>query len=140
MLEDDSPEFAEAIKAEIIAFNARHWDVTKRLPLGVKSLAGNGALRGGVSGRTFGNWCMIDYLWVANEARGQGIGKMLLLRAEHIARRRGCQRVLLDTLSFQAPGFYTRLGYREVWQQQDYPFDGQARIYLVKTLDKSEGV
>ena len=54
----------------------------------------------------------VDYLFVAEGARGQGLGAALLDRAEDEARRRGARRMLLNTFSFQAPGFYDRQGYR----------------------------
>ena len=38
--------------------------------------------------------------------------RALLDRAEDEARRRGARRMLLNTFSFQAPGFYDRQGYR----------------------------
>lgn len=134
IVEDDSADFADAIKAQIAAFNARHWDASKRRPLGLKSVDADGRLLGGISGRTFGNWCMIDYLWVDDVARGKGLGGALLARAETLAKSRGCKALLLDTLDFQAPAFYLGRGYVEVWCQQDYPFDGGKRLYLVKAL------
>ncbi|MBT1444727.1 GNAT family N-acetyltransferase [Shewanella sp. JM162201] len=134
IVEDESADFAEAIKAQIAAFNAEHWDASKRRPLGLKSVDADGRLLGGISGRTFGNWCMIDYLWVDESCRGKGLGKALLAEAEALAKSRGCKALLLDTLDFQAPAFYLGRGYVEVWCQQDYPFDGGKRLYLVKAL------
>lgn len=130
---DNSPEFAEVVKQQIVIFNARHWDASLRQPLGLKITAANGALLAGLSGRTFGNWFMLDYLWVDDSCRGQGYGKSLMLDAENIARKRGCRFVLLDTLDFQARPFYQQLGYHLVFVQEDYPLDGK-RYYLQKLL------
>lgn len=130
---DNSPEFAEEVKQQIVSFNARHWDASLRQPLGLKITATNGALLAGLSGRTFGNWFMLDYLWVDDSCRGQGYGKSLMLEAENIARSRGCRHVLLDTLDFQARPFYQQLGYQLVFVQEDYPLHGQ-RYYLQKLL------
>ena len=44
----------------------------------------------------------------------RGLGKQLLLHAEDEARRKGMKRVLLNTYSFQAPGFYRAMGYDEL--------------------------
>lgn len=131
---DETPAFAEAVKNKIAAFNAGHWDASQRRPIGFKQLHANGELAAGIAGRTFGNWCLIDNFWVCDSLRGQGIGSAMLKTAEDEARARGCRWLLLDTLEFQAPAFYRGRGYREVWCQQDYPFDGGKRWYLVKTL------
>ena len=48
-------------------------------------------------------------------------------------RRRGCDRVTLDTHSFQAPGVYGRLGYTECGRTPGYP-NGYDHIHLVKRL------
>lgn len=130
---DNSPEFAEEVKQQIVSFNAKHWDASLRQPLGLKITSDNGALLAGLSGRTFGNWFMLDYLWVDDSCRGQGLGKRLVLEAENIARSRGCRFVLLDTLDFQARPFYQQLGYQLVFVQEDYPLCGK-RYYLQKLL------
>ena len=43
---------------------------------------------------------------------GTGLGAALLRRVEEEGRRQGARRVLLNTFSFQAPGFYEKQGYR----------------------------
>jgi GNAT superfamily N-acetyltransferase len=54
--------------------------------------------------------------------------------AEDEARARGCERVLLDTLSFQALGFYKKLGYAEFGHLEG--FSGKhKRHYLYKRID-----
>lgn len=72
-------------------------------------------------------------LWVNPELRGRGIGSALLVELEREARRRGSTRAALDTYSWQAVGFYRRLGYRE-FGVLDYP-NGERRHYFVKDLD-----
>ena len=52
--------------------------------------------------------------------------------AERGALGRGCHSVWLDTFSFQAPGFYRRLGY-EVFAELDWSADHK-RIFLRKRL------
>jgi ribosomal protein S18 acetylase RimI-like enzyme len=65
--------------------------------------------------------------------RGRGIGKELLGKAEAEAIRRGCAQIVLDTHSFQAPGFYTKHGYQIIGAHQDYP-KGHQFYYLGKKL------
>ena len=54
----------------------------------------------------------VDFLYVEPSARGDGLGAALLRRVEEEGRRQGARRVLLNTFSFQAPGFYEKQGYR----------------------------
>jgi hypothetical protein len=55
--------------------------------------------------------------------------------AEAEAVRRGCHGAQLDTYSFQAQGFYEKLGYAVFGIVEDYP-SGHSRIYLSKRLDR----
>ncbi len=87
----------------------------------------------GIYGWTWGGCCEIRDLWVKPEWRGQGYGRQLLLAAEQEAARRGCTQVVLDTHSFQAPGFYQKFGYQIVGVIEDYPRQAQ-KIYLKKSL------
>jgi GNAT superfamily N-acetyltransferase len=80
-----------------------------------------GTLVAGIDGDTWGGYARIEYLWVHDALRGRGIGTQLVAAAEQEARRRGCAKVVLDSHSFQAPAFYTLLGYREVATTLDTP-------------------
>ena len=68
-----------------------------------------------------------------DDQRSCGLGTRLLATAETEIRRRGCDRVVLSTHSFQAPGFYARLGYTECGRTPGYPH-GHDDIHLVKLL------
>jgi len=88
---------------------------------------------GGLAGSTFYEWLVIDLLWIKEELRGHGYGKRLMELAEKEAKERGAKNVLLDTLSFQAPDFYKKLGYRVFGELQDFP-PGHQRLYFTKQL------
>ncbi|NMH67012.1 GNAT family N-acetyltransferase [Shewanella salipaludis] len=130
---DDSPAFAERVKQKIAEFNWQHWQGVERLPLGLKLEDDQGQLLAGLSGRSFGNWLLLDNFWVDSSLRGQGIGERMLNQAECIARDRGCKWVLLDTLEFQARPFYQARGYRVEWTQEAYPSSG-CKYFMVKAL------
>ena len=87
----------------------------------------------GLIGDTHGNWLFVKYLWVSEEVRGQRIGSEILEQAEIIAKNRGCKFVFLDTFSFQAPLFYKKHGYKEVFVLENYPITGK-RHYFTKDL------
>lgn len=58
----------------------------------------------------------VDFLFVDEDFRGQGLGSLLLRTAEERARAAGILHVLLNTYSFQAPGFYREEGYTELFR------------------------
>jgi GNAT superfamily N-acetyltransferase len=89
---------------------------------------------GGLTARITQRWLFLHLLGVTREAQGTGVGSRLMRAVEDEARARDCLGVWLDTYSFQAPGFYARLGYEEVGRIPDYP-PGHARHFLAKRLD-----
>ena len=92
------------------------------------------AIVGGLVGETYFGWMFASLFWVSEKYRGKGWGKSLMESAEKEARKRGVRQVYLDTFSFQARGFYERLGYRAFGQIDDYP-PGETRFFLSKRID-----
>lgn len=74
----------------------------------------------------------IEYLWVQEEFRYQGIGTCLVNLAEETARNKGCTESILNTFSFQAPKFYEKLGYIEEMVLDAYPLKGTKHFYTKK--------
>lgn len=94
----------------------------------------NGRLAAGMSGWTWGVAAGIGMTWVAEEARGEGLGAVLLGEFEDEARRRGCSHVFVTSFSFQAPGFYERHEYREIFRWEDIPVVGAYDVHFRKEL------
>lgn len=67
---------------------------------------------GGILGRTSLGLCFLDLVFLPDRLRGQDIGSRMMAAAEEEARRRRCRAIVLYTISFQAPRFYEKLGYR----------------------------
>jgi len=97
------------------------------------SLRDRGKIVGGLVGETFFGWLFVSLLWIAEQHRGKGLGKSLVEAAEAEARQRGVRGVYLDTFSFQAPGFYEKLGYREFGRLNGFPA-GHDRVWMTKAL------
>lgn len=53
-----------------------------------------------------------DYFFLEDGLRGQGVGKALFEEFIRLVRKDGAQRIDLTTNTFQAPGFYRKLGFR----------------------------
>ena len=93
----------------------------------------DGVIVGGLIGRTGRGWLMVEYLALPMAEQGAGLGRQLMAMAEAEAVRRGCTGAFLNTIQFQAPGFYQKLGYREFGRLPGDPPDLD-RIWFTKTL------
>jgi GNAT superfamily N-acetyltransferase len=89
---------------------------------------------GGLWASCLYDWLAIELVFVPEHARRQGTGATLLREAEQAAKARGCVGAWLDTFSFQARGFYEKLGYRLAGEIADHPLRG-ARYFLSKRFD-----
>jgi GNAT superfamily N-acetyltransferase len=106
-------------------------------PLAVLLQDPAGADIGGLWGRTARGWLHMDTPFVPDALRGAGLGSRLVRMAEAEAERRGNRGAWLDTFSFQARGFYERLGYSVFGTLEDYP-PGHRRHYLCKRLTQDQ--
>ena len=91
-------------------------------------------LAAGVSGWTWGVAAGIGMTWVREDARGTGLGERLLADFETEARARGCTHVFVTSFTFQAPGFYEKQGYREIFRWQGVPTADADDVHLRKEL------
>jgi GNAT superfamily N-acetyltransferase len=129
------PAIADALLAGLFAFNDRFAGAPDGRPLSVLVRdPATGAVRGGLTGRTRYRWLYVDSFHLPAELRGGGLGTRLLAAAEAEARARGCIAAWLDTISFQAPGFYEKQGYTCFGVLQDYP-PGHSKAFYTKRLD-----
>ena len=131
-------ENIESQKSQVIGDLIRSYNRSKREaaesePLNLYVENDHGELMAGLVAETFGNWLEIEYLFVKEDLRGQGIGSQLLHQAESEAKKRNCRFAFVNTYQFQAPAFYQKYGYKEVFTLKDYPYTGQ-RYYYQKDL------
>lgn len=79
------------------------------------------------------DWLYIDELWISSERRSEGLGKTLMQKAEEFARNAELEGIWLWTQSWQAEGFYRKLGYAEFTRFENFP-KGHCRIGFRKAL------
>lgn len=129
------PELDQRLSDELDVVNAA---ATPGVPaareLTVRVLDDAGDLVGGMSGWTWGVAAGIGLSWVRADARGSGVGSGLLSAFEDEARSRGCRHVFVTSFTFQAPGFYERHGYREIFRWEGVPTPEAADVHFRKEL------
>jgi GNAT superfamily N-acetyltransferase len=130
-----TPEMWTAIADPLLAFNCSQIgrsDTPHSLVLLLHSPDGDDIV-GGLYGMTWISYLYVNLLFIPESMRRGGVGRKLMMEAEAEAVRRGCRAAVLDTFSFQARGFYEKLGYCVFGTLDDYP-PGHSRFYLTKRL------
>ena len=127
-----SPGDRDELLAGLRSFNVQFLDASRFGQLGVYFKDDDGVMQGGLIATIRANWLCIDYLWVSESARNEGIGRQLMQAAEHEASKVGCLHSLVDTFSFQALPFYQKLGYIQQMSLPDFPETGMQSHYLTK--------
>ncbi len=138
VLEEDSvpaAEMREQVRAGLRAYNLSQ--VPDTGPSGTFAVYARDPETGTVTGGLWANygfyWMFIELLSVPRGARGQGFGRMMMMKAEARARALGLTGIWLDTFTFQARGFYEKLGFSVFGTLNENPI-GHSRIFLCKYL------
>jgi len=95
----------------------------------------SGEFVGGLSAWTTLQNLIFDYIWIEKRFRGQGLGKLLMLEMERIARESGCIASQAYHFSFQAPGFFEKMGYKILGISNGYP-PPTTELYLIKKYNE----
>jgi len=134
----DVPEIEAFLAARIYEFNSSATGYFDGESFSGTQRGDSGAIVAGIYGYTWGGCGYVTYLWVDASKRRHGMGRTLLLAAEEHAGLRGCVVLFVATHSFQAPGFYERMGYEKQSVVRDHPV-GHASAVYAKRLKRDEG-
>jgi GNAT superfamily N-acetyltransferase len=132
----DSPDAAAqaAIESGLARYNAEQAGLADSRALAVLvSDPTTSETVGGLLGHTSLGLLFVDLFFLPDHLRGRGLGRRVLALAEDEGRRRGCVAAVLYTISFQAPEFYERHGYRRFGAIDCRP-PGTSRIFMTKPL------
>lgn len=102
-LENTKSERTHELANLIRAYNRANREPSKSDLLNIYLEDEQGNLKAGMVAGTFGNWLEIEYLYVSDDLRGQGIGSKILKMAERESKERGCKYSFVDT--FKNPAF-----------------------------------
>jgi GNAT superfamily N-acetyltransferase len=123
----------DAIEQGLAGYNREQAGISDRRLLAVLVKDGQGNTVGGITGRSALGTLFLDLVYLPKAMRGGGLGRRLLAAAEEEGRRRGCRAAILETISFQAPGFYERHGWRVFGEIPCDP-PGNSRFFMTKEL------
>jgi GNAT superfamily N-acetyltransferase len=122
----------KAVLDGLIRYNNEKMGKQKYKRLAISLREGN-EIVGGIVGEVWTAVLFIQFFWLEQGLRGTGFGRKLIRAIEDEARRFGAKRSYVDTMSFQAPGFYRICGYKEFGSIKGYP-GGVTRHWFTKTL------
>jgi GNAT superfamily N-acetyltransferase len=134
---DPTPEQIQYLEDRLYEFNSQATGMSDGEGLAIFVKDERGRIVAGICGHTWGGCCEVKQLWIEESRRRQGLGAELLQAVEREARRRGCQKIVLSTHSFQAPEFYLKHGFRVLAAVEDNP-RGHQNILLQKELGDRE--
>ncbi|MGG4688528.1 GNAT family N-acetyltransferase [Providencia stuartii] len=120
------------IHQSLINYNLQFFSEDIHSPLAV-FYEQEGEILGGITGSTLGNWLRINYFWLEESLRKQGIGSQLIQAMENKAKELGAKYAQVDTFSFQAKPFYEKQGYQVISTLIEYPIKHE-RYYFMKAL------
>jgi ribosomal protein S18 acetylase RimI-like enzyme len=115
-------------------YQARDLPENAARPLNFLAYDAEGAIVGGLIGETQFLWLKISVIAVAEHARRHGVGRRLVALAEQEAKARRCKYSYVDTLDYQAPDFYSKLGYQLVGRLENWDSHGHAKCFFTKQL------
>ncbi len=132
-IDHDSPQDRDALSNALSKYNHSVAPPANYQLLGLLLKSEAGETIGGLWGRSAYEWLFIELLFVPESLRGNGTGARLMLQAEEVARQRHLTGIWLDTFTFQALGFYQKLGYTIFGELKDHP-RGISQFWLQKRL------
>jgi len=123
----------EALKAGLTGYNESFTGsvFSEKVASFVKDDSGN--VVGGILGEINWNWMHIQGLWVDENIRKKGWGFKLLTEMEEYALSKNTKNIRLETTTFQALGFYRKLGYSVFGELPNMPY-GHTSYFLKKQL------
>jgi GNAT superfamily N-acetyltransferase len=122
----------KAVLGGLIGYNTEKMGKQKYKRLAI-SLREGEKIVGGIVGEVWTTVLFIQLFWMDQTLRGKDYGTRLIGAIEDEAKKFGATRSYLDTMSFQAPGFYRACGYEEFGSIDGYP-KGVTRHWFTKAL------
>lgn len=85
---------------------------------------------GGINGYMYYGCLSIDQLYLEETLRGEGYGRLLVKKAEELAISKNCRFSVVNTMDWEAKGFYEKLGFIVEFERDGY--DKESTLYCLK--------
>lgn len=95
----------------------------------------DGLIIGGCNGSMYYGCLYIDQLWVDERYRKNGIGKQLIEASERLGKQKNCHFSTINTMDWEALGFYQKLGYEVEFQRNGYEHNSTL-YFLIKKFNQ----
>lgn len=130
---EPNPEYKKALVEGLLSHHASKGHSRRTEVYSIFLKNSNNKVLGGAIVSFLWNGMEISSLWVDESLRRQGWGQKLMEAVEKEAIRRDCTIAYTNTFSWQAPDFYTKLGYTLYGKLDDFP-EGNSLSYYYKKL------
>lgn len=129
-----SEEDVNEIRMQLHQYNQSMTNTKAPYNVGVFAYGEGNKKIAGLIGIIWGNWMLIQLLWVDTPYRDSGLGTQLLKQAEEQAIQNGCKFSFVETFSFQAKPFYEKHGYQVNFVLDNCPIN-EKRYSMTKCLN-----
>ena len=130
---EPDPEDKQVVVNGMLAYHKSKGHPRKKELFSIFLKDDSGKVLGGVMVSFEWNGMQIQTLWVDDAIRHQGWGSKLMKLVEEEAIKRGCTLAFTDTFTWQAPEFYSKLGYFLYGKLENLP-EGNSLSYYYKKL------
>ena len=131
--ENPDPKLRESIFKLLVKYNDSKVEAPDLSSVAILLRDDDDGVIGGLWAQCVYDWLFVELLFVPETLRYSGLGSALMREAEAVAVKRDCIGVWLDTYSFQARGFYEKLGYEVFGKLENFP-KGETRYFLRKNM------
>lgn len=95
-----------------------------------------GSIVGGCNGAMYYGCLYIDLLWISEALRNKDYGTQLMQNAEKLGREHECTFAAVNTMDWEALGFYKKLGFEVEFERRGFVKDS-VFYFLRKELESS---
>ncbi len=125
-------DIEELMREDLVAYEASHGIDVNYKPFCLILRNDNQEVCGALNAFTAFAEIYIDDMWVHQQHRGKGYGRMLLQALENQFQGKGFNNINLVTSAFQAPGFYKKCGFEIEYIRENTKNPKLTKTFFIK--------